>query len=257
MFYALFSQISMWAVFILTPLICLLAFEIGYRIGVYKKHDPDKLHETPLASTVAATLGLFAFILAFTFSLAANRYEERRNLVLEETNAIKTTYLRMGYLEEPQRIPLRKLLKEYLKERIETIQNQNALPGMEKSDQLQNEIWRHAEQIAIKEPHSIPVGLFIKSLNDAIDLHETRIAKNFYNAIPEVIWDILFVIAFLSILGLGYHAGVVGNRFLLVNMVLIVTFSLVMALVKDLETPREGFLQVNERPLIDLYNKWE
>lgn len=247
----------MWAVFIVTPLVCLLAFEIGYRIGIYKKNDPDKVHEMPLASTVAATLGLFAFILAFTFSMAANRYEERRNLVLDETNAVKTSYLRMGYLQEPYRTDLRKLLKDYLKERIETIQSKDVASVLKESEKLQKDLWRQAEQLAIKEPLSVPVGLFITSLNEAIDLQETRIAKGFYNSIPEVIWDILFVIAFLSILALGYHAGVVGNRFLLVNLVLIITFSLVMALIKDLETPREGFLMVSQRQLVELYNKLE
>src|SRR5262245_8635230 len=52
---------------------------------------------------VSAVLGLLALLLGFTFSLAADRFDTRRILVLEEANAIGTTYLRAQLLTEPHR----------------------------------------------------------------------------------------------------------------------------------------------------------
>ena len=50
---------------------------------------------------VAATLALLAFILAFTFGLAGSWFDVRRRLVVDEANAIGTTYLRAGMLPSP------------------------------------------------------------------------------------------------------------------------------------------------------------
>ena len=70
---------------------------------------------------VAATLALLAFILAFTFGLAGSWFDVRRRLVIDEANAIGTTYLRAGMLPEPHRSDVRDLLREYVDVRLEAI----------------------------------------------------------------------------------------------------------------------------------------
>ena len=50
---------------------------------------------------VSAVLGLLALLMGFTFSLAVDRFEIRRSLVLAEANAIGTSYLQAQLLEEP------------------------------------------------------------------------------------------------------------------------------------------------------------
>lgn len=114
--------IPLWGFMILTCLIAFLAAELGFRIGKYNAAKKDHPATSPIGSMVGATLGLLAFMLAFTFSLAASRYETRRTLVLEETNAIGTTYLRAGYLDEPQSTEIRNLLREYVDTRLTSIQ---------------------------------------------------------------------------------------------------------------------------------------
>ena len=71
-----------------------------------------------MAPIVAATLGLLAFMLAFTFGMAASRFEERRQAVLSETNAINTTYLRAALLPDPMSGDTRNLLREYVDVRL-------------------------------------------------------------------------------------------------------------------------------------------
>src|SRR6476659_6351344 len=66
---------------------------------------------------VMALLGLF---LAFTFSGAGNRFDERRHLVIEETNAIGTAWLRIDLLPADAQPVVRGLFREYLDARLET-----------------------------------------------------------------------------------------------------------------------------------------
>src|SRR4051794_3906906 len=83
--------------FLAILLVVLLSVEAGYRVGKYRS-TPEK--ESPVGEMVAAALGLLAFILAFTFSLAATRFDDRRKVLLDEANAIGTTYLRAAMLPE-------------------------------------------------------------------------------------------------------------------------------------------------------------
>lgn len=60
------------------------AIEMGYRIGRYRARMSSHEVEAPVGTMVGATLGLLAFILAFTFGLAATQFQERREMVVEE-----------------------------------------------------------------------------------------------------------------------------------------------------------------------------
>ena len=72
-----------------------------------------------VGAVVGATLGLLAFLLAFTFGMAADRFENRRHALVDETNAIETGYLRAELLIEPHRSEVRKILREYVEERLQ------------------------------------------------------------------------------------------------------------------------------------------
>ena len=77
---------------------------------------------------VGAMLGLLAFILAFTFGLVAARFDTRRQVLLDEANAIGTTYLRAGMLPE-QGEKIRALLRDYVSVRLNAVRPGNAAEG--------------------------------------------------------------------------------------------------------------------------------
>ena len=106
------------ALYIITAAIVLLSAEAGWRLGNYRRQRPHHEKDAPVGAVVGATLGLLAFLLAFTFGMAASRYDTRRQLVLQEANAIGTTYLRADMLPEPQRSEIRNLLREYAALRV-------------------------------------------------------------------------------------------------------------------------------------------
>src|SRR3989304_3822769 len=103
------SKLPLWAVFVLTLAICIAAVEAGAafaRIALRQKKEKEP--EAPLGSLVGAVLGLLAFILAFTFGMTASRFDARRQLVLQEANAIGTTYLRAGLLPQTEGLGVRR-----------------------------------------------------------------------------------------------------------------------------------------------------
>ncbi|MDB6023675.1 MAG: hypothetical protein JWQ04_3532 [Pedosphaera sp.] len=210
----------------------------------------------PITEIVTAMFGLLAFMLGFTFSLAASRFDARRVLVIEEANAIGTTYLRAGLLSEPYRTEIRKLLREYVKARVTSVQSGEIPQGMARADEMQERLWAEAVAAGGKNPGSILTGLFISSLNEVIDLHAKRIAFGLRNHIPTSIWAALCFLAVCTMGTMGYHTGLAGARSLLVIIPLVLTFSSVLFLIADLDHPQKGLLRVSQQALIDLLDKW-
>jgi hypothetical protein len=81
----------------------LLVIEAGLRLGRYwTKRRKELERQGDIDTLVGSTLALVAFLLVFMIGIATDRYENRRRLVIAEANAIGTTYLRAGYLDEPE-----------------------------------------------------------------------------------------------------------------------------------------------------------
>ncbi len=92
----LLDYLPLWVIYLLTVGLGLLAEELGFHLGKYwKARHPDE-QESHIGAMIAASLGLWAFLLAFLVGIAANRFDARRELVVEEANSIGTTYLRAG-----------------------------------------------------------------------------------------------------------------------------------------------------------------
>jgi len=245
------DALPLWGVFLAILVVVLLSVEFGYRLGRYRRNRHEQEKETPVGTMVGATLGLLAFILAFTFGLAAARFDTRRQVLLDEANAIGTTYLRAAMLPERGE-EIRILLRNYVNTRLEAVHSGNIEEGMRQSENIQNEVWAHAVAVGQKNPNSIVVGLFIQSLNEMIDLHAKRLQAGLRSRIPGAIWVGLFAVAALSLATMGYHAGMVGTRRSLAILAVAFTFSVVIELIADLDRPQEGVLRVSQHALIDV-----
>ena len=240
------------AVFALLVVILLAAFEAGFRIGRWwQERTPDE-KEGPTTMLVGSLLALLAFLLAVTMGMASDRFDTRRQLVLEEANAIGTTYMRAGYLPEPYGDASRGLLRAYVPLRINSADRAPLEPTLARSAEIQAELWSQAEELARATPDSEVLGLYIDALNRMIDVHETRITAIIYARVPETIVLLLTILAALTLGMVGYSAGLTRHRSVLTATVLVVVLAAVLTLVIDLDRPREGFLPVSQQPLIDL-----
>src|SRR6516162_6509116 len=245
------DAVPLWALFIFILLVVLFSVEFGYRLGKYRRSHHETEKEAPLGTMVGAELALLAFILAFTFGLAAARFDTRRQVVLDEANAIGTTYLRAGMLPERAE-QIRALLRDYVDVRLEAVRSGNIAEGIRRSENIQQQAWAEAETVAEKNPNSIVVGLFVQSLNEMIDLHAKRLQAGLRSRIPGAIWLGLFAVAALSLVTMGYHAGLSGTRRSLAILAVAVTFSVVIELIADLDRPQEGILKVSQQALLDV-----
>ena len=235
----------------LTVALSLVAVEAGYRFARHQQQRAHEEKETPLAGMVGGTVSLLAFMLAFTFGFAGSRFEDRRQVMLSEANAIGTTYLRAAMLPEPMRTEARSLLREYVDVRLEAVQPGKLNQSIAKSEELYNRLWSLA--VAATEKDRTPItALFVASLNEVIDLHAKRVMAVLRSRVPNEIWIVLYLIAVLAMVMMGYHSGLVRSRRSIAMIALVIGFSSVMFLIADLDRPGQGILRVSQQSMLDL-----
>jgi hypothetical protein len=251
----LLDPLPIGPVFVLIAVVLLAFFEVGYRTGRWWQAKTPDEKEGPTSMLVGSLLALMAFLLAVTMGMASDRYDARRALVLEEANSIGTTYLRAGYLPEPYGEDSRELLRTYVPLRVNVADRQQLAANFARSTQIHGELWAMAEDLARDAPESVVLGLYIDSLNETIDLHETRAAAIVYARVPDTVLLLLIIGAALTMGMVGYGAGLTRRRSLLGATVLVIVLTAVLTLVIDLDRPRQGFLQVSQQPLMDLQDQ--
>ena len=240
------------AVFVTYLFIAFFVSEAGYRFGHWYQNRTRDEKEGPTNMIVGSLLTLMAFLLAITMGMAADRFDRRRGIVLEEANSIGTTYLRAGYLPEPAAQEVRNLIRAYVPLRIMAGDLRDVSDRIAQSSGIHYELWSIAEELARNNPESEVLTLYIESLNETIDLHETRIVAGIYSRVPHTIFLLLVAGSLLTLAAMGYNSGLMKKRSPASGMVMIIVLGAVITLVVDLDRPRDGLLSVDQRPLIDL-----
>lgn len=236
--------------------VTLAFYEIGYRIGGWRERRAAGEVAGPTSMIVGSILALMAFLLAIAMGMAADRFDARRALVLQEANAIGTTILRAGYLPEPDSAQLEALLREYVPLRI--VDDQDELPAkIQRSVEIHDAMWTITEELARESGDRPVVAIFVESLNETIDLHESRITAGLYARVPPTVIWLLVIGVIFSVGMVGYNAGLTERRSMISAVVLAVALSAVIALVVDLDRPSDGIIRTSQQPLIDLRDSLE
>ena len=247
----LINALPLWLLFVLTLALSLLAVGAGTGLAIISLRYGEKEPEAPLGSLVGAVLGLLAFILAFTFGMTGARFDARKQLVLQESNAVGTTYLRAGMLPQRQRLEVRRLLREYVDVRLKG--KLAYIPEtLVKSEELHRRLWAQAESLVAEEMDSELRSLFGISLNEVIDLHQSRKTVGMLHQIPGALWLSIYLLSILTMLSIGYQVGMAGSRRLRGMPVLAGAFALVIVMIADIDRPGEGHIQVSQQPLADV-----
>jgi hypothetical protein len=248
----LLDYVPLWLLFTATIVVVLIAIEGGYRLGRFRRGRAEDEREAPVGGIIAATLGLLAFVLAFTFGLAAARFDARRQIVLQEAGVLRTTYLRAGFLPEGQRTTVRKLLRDYVDARLEAVRRKDVHMVLQRSEEIHRALWSEAEALERSEPSSVATELFTEAVNATINIHAERLMVSLDNRLPALLWATLYFVTALTMAGVGYHEGLTNSRRSLAILGLVLSFSAIMALIADLDRPQEGFLTISPQPMIDL-----
>lgn len=245
---ALMNSIPLVLLFFGTLLFVLAATEVGHRFGRRRRKRSDDEKTEPVGAMGGTLLGLLAFMLAFTFGVSADRFDNRRDLVLEEANAIGTAHLRAEFLPESNRVQSRSLMREYVQVRLDWAAREEKGDVIH-SEKLQQQLWATAlEGAKTAEPEYS--ALYIESLNEVFDQHEKRVLARSH--IPGTIWVALYLLTLLAFAASGYHAGLHASSRSPVSFAVALGFSIVIILVADLDRPMDGLISVNQRAMQDL-----
>ena len=143
----------LWLFFVATVAFILLSVEIGFRAGIFHGRKSEDARQASIDPLVGSTLGLLAFVLAFTFGMATSRYDARRQLVLDDAIAIRTADMRAQQLPEPHRSHMRDLLRDYVDVRVRATLGQEPMPSaLVRVEALQDQLWSGAGAIAQETP---------------------------------------------------------------------------------------------------------
>jgi hypothetical protein len=227
----------------------LIFSEVGRRIGIARvARDPEGPTKGAGAAE-AAVFGLLGLLIAFTFSGAASRFEDRRHLIAAEANAIGTAYLRIDLLPGGAQLELRELFRRYLDARVATYRDaadQTATKEkLVEGAALQGDIWAKA-WTACRSPEA-PVQaamLLLPALNEMIDITTTREMAT-RNHPPLVVFLLLCGVSLIGALLVGYGTSANKDRSWFHTLVFAAILSLTVYVIMDLEFPRLGLIRVD------------
>ena len=229
------------------------AVEGGYILGQRRQRRTEYVDEGRSAQAgivLGALLGLAGFLLAFTYSMAGSQFDSRRQLVIDDVNAIGTAFLRTHQLPEPQRTASRKLFLDYVTKR-DTLFAEAREERLAHAEEVQQRLWAEATAVALEAPTPV-TSIYIQSLNEMIDLHGKRVYVESWVRIPDMVFATLILLSFLMMILTGYLLGLRERRYGFPTVVMIFTYATVFLLVIDLDRPVQGLFHVDQAPMAEL-----
>ena len=219
--------------------------ELGRRLGLRRAAREAEAARAGAGVVDGAVFALLGLLIAFTFSGAATRFDQRRALIVEEANAIGTAYLRIDLLPAPVQPEVRESFRRYVDARLAAYR---ALPDMDKANAelrranaLQQDIWSKSVAATAGTQASV---LVLPALNAMIDITTTRTMAAQMHP-PAIIFVLLCGLALVGAVLAG-DAMAAGKQRDWVHMT---TFALALAgavyVILDLEYPRLGFIRVD------------
>ena len=256
-----FDLIPLWMV-LLGSVISMVAFiEVGIKLGSNIKGKPIKAQTAQVRAIMGASLGLLAFMLAFSFSMAQRHFEVRTQSFMLEVTAISSAYRGADLIDDSARPVARGLLQQFVAIRLEMMQLSGSndmskvFELIKDSNRLHDSLWSLAESSMEDPENSESSGIFSQSVLAMINAQDARLQAVLFNRISPVIWITLYIMALLSMIVMGYQAGLTGARSGIATWSLAVTFSVVMALVMDLDRPNQSLFSLNQQLMVDLHSK--
>lgn len=235
-----FDSVPIEFLFVLTVVFMLIMLESGYRFGLIAQRSPSKAQIAQVRALMGATLGLLAFMLAFTFSNAQTHYENRMQYQIDEAVVAKNAFMQADLAEEPQRTRARELLLDLVDIRLELNDKvgedrENYIFSLlQRSEEIQLELWA----LGVSDEFRI-------SVLSLMDIHTYRIQAALVNRLPVVIWLALYFTAIMAMVVTGYQAGLSSRRSPIATYSLALAFAAVMMLTMDLDRPLQTFFELD------------
>jgi predicted anti-sigma-YlaC factor YlaD len=238
-------------VFVLSLITLWLCSQLG--AAVRRKQEARGGH-APEAFTIVltASLTLLGLIVGFTFAMAVSRYDLRKTYEAEEANAIGTAYVRAGLLPASDAAMTRMLLRSYVDQRIllyHARDEDRRAEIRQRITQLQRQLWTSVQNAALAQPSAL-TALAAAGMNDVLNSQGYTQAA-WWNRIPGAAWLLMFLIALLCSVMVGYATSGATVRSLLL-LILPLLLSIAFLLIADIDSPRGGAIAVRAQNLTAL-----
>jgi hypothetical protein len=226
----------------------LLLLEVGRRLGVRRRPKESEGERGGLSTVEGAVFALFGLMVAFTFSGAATRFNEKRMLIAEEANCIETAYLRLHLLSHQAQPALRELFRRYLDSRLETYRRLPDMAAAEmemtESKKIQEEVWTEAVAASrLPDSHPSSALLLLPALNNMIDISNTRTMALQIHP-PRIIYALLLGLGLICSLLAGFRMSSGQHRSWLHILGFTVLTVIIVYVMLDVEYPRAGLIRL-------------
>lgn len=223
----------------------LLFLEIGRRLGTRWLARHPEGGPAGFGVLESAIFGLMGLVVAFTFSGAASRLDTRRQLIVQEANAIATAWRRIDMLPAAAQPALRESFRRYVDERLAVYRKfpdiEAAVAELRRATALQGDIWAQAVAALRTEGGQHAIMLLLPPLNEMFNIATTRTMATRMHP-PTIIFIMLAILPLTGSLLAGYSTAT-GKRRSWTHMV---GFAVIMAgtvfVILELEFPRLGFV---------------
>jgi hypothetical protein len=252
----LLPSLPLWLGAFILILLCILSSEAGrFAHGAMtRRGDVTDLPKSEAEGyIIGAIFGLFAFIIGFTFSIAVDRFDERRGWVAEEATAITTLFLRADLLDEPFRSELRSTLRDYAHTRIapDGLWNETMQRQLEQSRHLRQKLWEEARSGAYPYRDTDLGSYIVEGANDLLTIGTRRELAGTEH-IPDRILNSLLLYLIAASATLGYLSTGEAKRVRVASTLLFTLMALAIVLILDLDRPRAGSIKVPQAALVTL-----
>jgi hypothetical protein len=233
-------------VFLITLVVLWVAAWAGAR---FRRQEIKEEDRGDYNLVIGATLTLLGLIIGFSFSMALERYDQRKNYEEAEANAIGTEYVRADLLPEADAARVRELLRQYTDLRIRFYEDRdtNELRLIDAdTSRVQDELWAAASRPALAQPTPV-IALAVGGMNDVLNSQGYTQAA-WWNRIPAAAWALLLMIGVFSNALVGFGARRVDARLVILPLVVAISFFLI----SDIDSPRRGVIRVHAQNLVSL-----
>jgi hypothetical protein len=247
----------------------LLSLHLGRYLGLkYRAHGAIDA-AAGLATVEGSIFGLMGLLLAFTISGALQRFDDRQQLVLQETIAAATAYDRLGVFGGQVGHDLRKKLKDYVLARVDLYRMPHDFRLWQRAEDFsgaqqraiasrKNDLWNAAVAACPNTDFRPACSLALPALNSLFDAARLRAGASEKHP-PQIIYFMLFGLGLGCSLLAGFGMASASARSP-VHMVLFAgTLTVALYIVTDMEYPRLGLIRIEafDHFLADAYEQMQ
>jgi uncharacterized protein YqgC (DUF456 family) len=238
-----FDGLPIWA----TAIILILLMVTAFVLGQWFRHRRGETESEQEGLLISAVLGLLALLMGFTFALAVDRFENRRLLVVDEANAIRTAYMQAQTFNEPDRGELSTLIAGYMDNRLalgRASERDQAASLAAQGEAMRGAMWTATVGAVNKQRDDIS-STFMGSMSGLMEVSAARSAEREAH-VPRRVFVVLLVYILVATGGLGL---IFGSRYRAAVAIVLVLAAMSYLLIVDIDSATAGGVRESQQPM--------